>query len=321
MSIKDLAVFETAIANFCNVPSATITECIQAVWSGFGQLWRVELTGSKCKLVVKYICEPTEQNHPRGWNNDFATQRKLTSYANERRWYQHYSDALPATCILPKFKGLITLPDNAHLLLMEDLSANGFYPKASATPRDIKGAIRWLASLHQFSLNRQFDDLWQQGNYWHLATRPVEFDAMPSSPLKSAAQALDHKLQNAQYRCLIHGDAKLANFCFNKTATAAAVDFQYIGAGIGAQDLVYFLGSCISEYELELYYDDWVNYYFNKLSEGLEPALSSQLEAEWRSLLPFVWADFQRFVEGWCPGHHKDTDFSQYQTSVALSQL
>ena len=49
---------------------------------------------------------------------------------------------------------------------------------------------------------------------------------------------------------LAHGDAKVANFCFtNDQHAVAAVDFQYVGGGIGTQDVIYFLGSFCSEAE------------------------------------------------------------------------
>ena len=58
-------------------------------------------------------------------------------------------------------------------------------------------------------------------------TRPDEFDALPrNSVLRKHAAALDKRLQEAKHRTLVHGDAKLANFCFAKDGKVAAVDFQ-----------------------------------------------------------------------------------------------
>ena len=57
--------------------------------------------------------------------------------------------------------------------------------------------------------------LWPAGTYWHLETRPDELDAMPDGPLKNSAAMIDRRLNKATYKSLVHGDAKVANFCFS----------------------------------------------------------------------------------------------------------
>ena len=47
----------------------------------------------------------------------------------------------------------------------------------------------------------------------------------------------------------------------------------------------------------------------------------SGLEAEWRELYPFAWADFCRFLSGWSPGHWKLNTYSDQITQVVLDQL
>ena len=96
--------------------------------------------------------------------------------------------------------------------------------------------------------------LWQKGSYWHLSTRPDELKAMQHSKLKDAAKSIDEQLNNCKYKTLIHGDAKVANFCFaDDMSSVAAVDFQYVGGGCGMKDVAYFLGSCLSSSECENY--------------------------------------------------------------------
>jgi hypothetical protein len=43
------------------------------------------------------------------------------------------------------------------------------------------------------------------------------------------------------------------------------------------------------------------------------------LEAEWRQLLPFAWADFERFLIGWASEHYKLNGFMKEQTNIALA--
>jgi len=45
------------------------------------------------------------------------------------------------------------------------------------------------------------------------------------------------------------------------------------------------------------------------------------VEREWRPLFFVAWADFQRFILGWSPGHYKNNAFSQKMTNMALESL
>lgn len=172
--------------------------------------------------------------------------------------------------------------------------------------------------------------LWPIGSYWHLATRPDEWQAMADSPLKQQASQLDDRLNSLRFSTQIHGDAKVANFCFsnaneNGLIKVAALDFQYMGAGCGMKDLVYFLGSCLTENDCEQHWQSLLEAYFRYLRESLN-ALNAQmpfaaLETEWRLAFELAWADFQRFLEGWSPDHKKNTGFSRAMTQKALSKL
>ena len=45
------------------------------------------------------------------------------------------------------------------------------------------------------------------------------------------------------------------------------------------------------------------------------------LETEWRALYPVAWADFERFMMGWSPGHRKLTEYSDATTDRALEAV
>ncbi len=73
------------------------------------------------------------------------------------------------------------------------------------------------------------------------------------------------------FKLVVHGDAKLANFCFTPTRDAvAAVDFQYVGFGCGMKDVAYFISSCMNEYQAEQLEEDILNYYFQRLKSLLD---------------------------------------------------
>ena len=141
---------------------------------------------------------------------------------------------------------------------MEDLGDAGFMP-ATELPGDDSGILRagldWLAAFHARFVGLVPKDLWPQGTYWHLATRPDELAAMADGPLKRRAAELDRRLNDGPFTTLVHGDAKIANFCALRAGTdagrLAAVDFQYVGAGCGIVDVAYFIGSVLSEQQCQ----------------------------------------------------------------------
>jgi len=118
-----------------------------------------------------------------------------------------------------------------------------------------------------------------------------------------AAPLIDNVLSQAKFLTFVHGDAKLANFCFSKNGDVAAVDFQYVGGGVGVKDVAYFLGSCFSEDFIEQKETELLNFYFSALKNilrELHPQTDAgALETEWRRLYDFAWVDFYRFLKGW----------------------
>lgn len=307
-----------------NEPKAEKIESVQTLWSGYGEIARYQLPNAHKSIIAKHIDLTGVKQHPRGWHSEISHQRKLSSYKNEQRFYQHYAKLCNEACKVPA----LYATQNNHegiFLLLEDLDHIGFEQRHSvASQAIVQLGLKWLAHFHAQFVNQNIDSLWPIGSYWHLATRPDEYAQMPHSTLKLAASGIDQKLNTAHYSTLIHGDAKLANFCFSNKAVAA-VDFQYTGRGVGIKDVVYFLGSCLSSKALfenaELYYED----YFNYLAVALHGKLSaSDIEAligEWRALIVFAWADFERFLVGWSPGHQKLNEYSHQQTAKALASM
>ncbi len=174
--------------------------------------------------------------------------------------------------------------------------------------------------------------LWQVGTYWHFATRQEEWHAMEPSLLKRYSPAVDAQLNAAKYQTLVHGDAKLANFCFRPTNgtqgakhDVAAVDFQYVGGGCGMKDVAYLVSSCLDGSESAAQQNALLDVYFRQLHESLmaqKPEVNfAELEAEWRALYEFAWADFCRFLAGWAQGHWKLNEYTDKVTRGVLTRL
>ena len=225
---------------------------------------------------------------------------------------------------------------------MEDLAHSGYSRTASSlSAAQCITVLKWLANFHARFVNvrDEFDSrslqLWPEGTYWHLATREDEFNAMSDGLLKQHAVDISTTLGDAHYHTLVHGDAKVANFCFTEDfSDCAAVDFQYVGYGAGIKDVAYFLGSALSTQTHIKHRDALLDTYFQALEDALHTRLANNdssacfkradialIIAEWKYLYPFACADFYRFLAGWSPEHWKIDEELQYQTDIALSIL
>ncbi len=312
-------------------------ELIQPLWSGYGELFRASLSGSdQTSVIVKHIKLPQPSDHPRGWSGEFSHNRKLRSYDVEVNWYRQYANNLYKTgsdadgaCPMPKCLHVQQSEDDI-LLVLEDLATLGYNRVISEpTLAEIRLGLKWLANFHAQHLFTTPDGLWECGTYWHLNTRPEEWAAMPEGPLKQAATTLDQRLSQCRFQTLVHGDAKLANFVFNNDSTGvAAVDFQYVGRGCGMKDVVMLLSSTVQVDECERLcpslLDDYFAYLQNAVdrqnsNENAKPICFEELEATWRPLYCVAWADFQRFLVGWSPGHWKIHAYSNALTQQALT--
>lgn len=319
-----MRIIKDFILNATGASSCDESEIIQPLWSGYGKISRYELTGSKIKsVIVKNIIFPNQLSHPRGWNTNVSHDRKVKSYQVETAFYNNYNQLCTVACRTPRLITSGTI-GKEQVIILEDLDAAGFpVRKSNLTIDQVKVCLKWLANFHATFLNVKPEKLWNTGSYWHLATRLDEFNAMNSSPLKQAASDLDNFLNNCNYQTLVHGDAKVANFCFNNDLKkVSAVDFQYVGGGCGMKDVAYLMGSCLSENECKKFEKELLDYYFKELEMALDEVVNDlifiELEKEWRFLYPISWADFTRFLMGWMPTHQKINGYSKLKVEEAL---
>lgn len=294
-------------------------EVVQPLWSNYGEISRW-FSASK-SIITKYIHPPSKQNHPKGWDGNVGHARKIKSYKIEEHFYKEYSSLLIPGCIIPKYYGGAQY-EGAKVYLLSDLLVDHFKPLNEVKDDLIFGCITWLAAFHASFFMEKPKGLWTNGAYWHLDTRREELEKMPNGDLKTNAVIIASKLEYARFKTIIHGDAKWANFLSNGK-DIAGVDFQYVGGGVGIQDVVYFMTSCLDDSDLLKYEEKILNVYFQSLSEYLSVFSLDfdALETEWRSLYSFAWADFNRFLQGWSPGHWKCNSYMEKQTSLALSKI
>lgn len=302
-------------------------EVIQNLWSGYGEIVRFGLTKSDRKSVVIKHVQLNQGKHPRGWNTDLSHQRKLKSYQVETEWYKSWSTLCDENCRIPDCLALETI-EGEVLMVLEDLDSSGFEGRRSSSVNwnEVEACLKWLANFHATFMGKTPDGLWKTGSYWHLDTRPDELKALEDKPLKAAASAIDKKLSSSPFQTFVHGDAKLANFCFSTNGKkVAAVDFQYVGGGCGMKDIAYFIGSCMYEKDCEHYESKILDFYFDELKKAVNAKSNSidtkALEKDWRGLYPVAWADFHRFIKGWHPEHWKINSYSERISREVINQL
>lgn len=307
-------------------------EEIQSLWSGYGNISRYGVNGgSQDRVVVKHVKLPDQQHHPRGWNTDISHQRKIKSYQVESEWYRHWGKSCHSACRIPACFALES-DDDEFIMVLEDLDASGFSGrKTSVSIPEMQACLYWLANFHATFMGQAPSGLWQVGTYWHLDTRPDELTALNDIDLKQAAAEIDLRLRKARYQTFVHGDAKLANFCFSDASSSktvkqvAAVDFQYVGGGCGMKDVAYFIGSCLYDEDCECYETELLDYYFSELDAALKTNSgridSAEVEREWRALYPMAWTDFHRFMKGWSPSHKKIHAYSERLASEVVTML
>ncbi len=318
--------FKNYLLKVTNASACTEIEIIQSLWSGYGKISRYQLVGSSLRtVVVKNISLNQSSKHPRGWNTSNSHNRKVKSYEVETYWYEQWSQDSTTSCPIPKFLGSFSEGQNQWIIL-EDLNAN--FPLRKHTPNfsEMRVCLKWLANFHMTFLGRNPTGLWEIGTYWNLETRPDELQEMKHQELKSKAHLIDDLLNQCKFQTIVHGDAKLANFCFSENGKqVAAVDFQYVGGGCGMKDVAYFFSYCLSGSELEIYGKELLDFYFSELQKAFEASSSKidfkALEEEWRGMYPVACTDFTRFLLGWMPTHQKINDYNLKMVNSVLSNL
>ena len=322
MSIKVIEHNYQTLVSSLGLGSIISLEVIQPLWSNCGYLVRVYFQDKS--IIIKHIDIPEQVENAKGWCSEVAYQRKLRSYHVELCWYTSFAKHNIARVPQP----LMAINNSPCLILvMEDLKSSGFtHIIESAQEVHLQSCLQWLASFHAQHMQSTYEGLWDNGTYWHLKTRQDELQALIDPALKEMAGTIDSILTRAPFPTLVHGDSKLANFCFTADGKlAAAVDFQYVGHGCAMKDLVLFMSSAVAPNQCAQM-ESWIlNQYFSCLRNSLEqfqPHLSpAEVEAAWRPLFPVAWADFQRFIKGWSPSHWKINDYSENLTKTALKYI
>ena len=296
--------------------SARRGDQICELWSGYGEVFRVELTGGLAPTaVVKHVRPPPGQT-------DISDARKRRSYDVEATFYRDYAPRCDDSCRVAYLYGSRVTPDE-WVFVLEDLDASGFPEPDDQCegPTIALASLAWLAAFHARFLGDAGPGLWPTGTYWHLATRMEELEEIEGTELHTAAAALDEELAAARYQTILHGDAKPSNFCFAPGhRTAAAFDFQYAGRGCAMKDLAYVLFDHHGEADITSE-EDYLESYFSYLRAAPRDDRIdiAAVEAEWRALYPVAMLDFCRFYAGWSPVSWRSSRRGPSWTRAALA--
>ena len=311
------------IKEFTQADGFSFVETIQTLWSGYGDIKRYHLiNGLTSSVVVKHVRLP--KNIGKAKVSEISHNRKIQSYKVEINWYKDWNKRCNSICKTPFCYGIELIGDEV-LIVLEDLNSSGFPLRFhSVSLKQMEVCLEWLANFHATYMGYEPIGLWDTGTYWHLDTRPEEFNALDDISLKKGAQKIDQLLKQTPYQTFVHGDAKLANFCFSDSNSVAVVDFQYVGKGCGMKDVAYFIGSCLDEKESELNELFLLDSYFKSLIKALELRDSKfdldDLERSWREMFPIAWTDFHRFYKGWSHGYWSSDCYSERLSQAVLKR-
>ena len=307
--------------------SVTFNDEPRALRSGCSEVIKADLDNQRA--VIKYSSVPDILEHPNINQSVFAKARKAKSYRVERHFYQLYAPRLPCFTVTPELLWADACRSE-NILVLKDFTTQGFHAVEGVDLEAIGHIVAWLARFHatflwcDIELEPEHTKLWEQGGYWHLATRPDEYEKMPQGDIKRYAVDLDNRLVSQKYRTLIHGDAKQANFAI-KQKTVMGYDFQYVGKGIGLQDIMLLFTSVFNSEQQHVYEEPLLALYFSELHSALKTSFGidviREIELHWRSAWPIIWSDFYRFLLGWKPNHFKINKYMKCQVNAVMSEL
>ena len=241
-------------------------------------------------------------------------------------------------------------------LVLEDLSIR--FPvlterRGTLNDAQMTKSLEWLATFHASSWNIessclsefcpppseavqskwQNTGLWQQGGYHYLATRQHELvsidprtDAWGQLGLHADSDmpiSVDWCLNNPRDRSrlsLIHGDVKAANMAFDRHTTSMAMyDFQYVGVGLGVQDLAKFLTTSIPSRHLsdregeQKLLKTYHSFLVKKLPKDARYEFEELVE-DWELAL----VSWVRFLAGWSGGFWGNVRWLQNRVEALL---
>lgn len=295
-------------------------ERVRSLWGGYGDIFRVELAGAATpSVVVKWVRPPALESAHGGASH----ARKCRSYDVELQFYRQHGGRTDPSCRTPRLIDA-RRGDDRWLFVLEDLDAAGFSERRRVLTLDeTEGCLRWLARFHARFVGTDPTGLWRSGTYWHLETRRQELERIRDAGLRRAAPVLDRKLNAARFKTLVHGDAKIENFCFSsRSSDVAAVDFQYVGGGVGVKDVAYLLADRPSPHS-DATESRLLDRYFTELRDALPDTGvdAASLESEWRSLYPIARADFYRFLAGWAAEEYERDAHARRRVAEVLRSL
>ena len=195
--------------------------------------------------------------------SNLETGKGLLAYEREMRFYQNFS----AECPLhpPAFYGGSDVSgEGDYLLLMEDLESFRFVSQLDVlSAQDASACLAGLARMHAYYWEKPeldvADSLYQFSDWadiyapiiatgWPLFQKDFG-DVIPAEmfpmyePGNAAAGAIFRYFSESRPKTLLHGDARIENFCFHRnTGAARAYDWQLAAAGPGIYDVILLLG-------------------------------------------------------------------------------
>src|SRR4051812_8396543 len=119
-------------------------ERVQTLWGGYGELFRVHLTGgSLASVVVKSVSPPARARA----SKDASYKRKRRSYEVETAWYRGLAQQCDDACRVPALIDSRVSSDRS-LLLLEDLDAAGFSGRRDQLNLvETQRCLEWLAAF------------------------------------------------------------------------------------------------------------------------------------------------------------------------------